>query len=29
MGAEAGIGGTYGVMPDLFLKLESLIQEQI
>lgn len=28
MGAEAGIGGTYGVMPDLFLKLESLIQER-
>ena len=28
MGSEAGIGGTYGVMPDLFLKLESLIQER-
>lgn len=27
MGAEAGIGGTYGVMPDLFLKLNSLIAQ--
>lgn len=26
MGAEAGIGGTYGLMPALFVKLESLIQ---
>lgn len=25
MGADAGIGGTYGVMPELFLKLNSLI----
>lgn len=25
MGAKAGIGGTYGVMPDLFLKLNQLI----
>lgn len=25
MGAEGGIGGTYGVMPDLFLKLDDLI----
>lgn len=25
MGAEAGIGGTYGAMPELFLKLEQLI----
>lgn len=28
MGAEGGIGGTYGVMPDLFLKLDSLIAEK-
>ena len=28
MGAEAGIGGTYGVMPDLFLKLDQLIAEK-
>lgn len=28
MGAEGGIGGTYGVMPDLFLKLDSLIEER-
>ncbi|MGT2833187.1 dihydrodipicolinate synthase family protein [Streptococcus halotolerans] len=28
MGAEAGIGGTYGVMPDLFLKLNDLIAEK-
>ncbi|MBF0716143.1 dihydrodipicolinate synthase family protein [Gemelliphila palaticanis] len=27
MGAEGGIGGTYGVMPDLFLKLDKLIAE--
>ena len=27
MGAKAGIGGTYGVMPDLFLKLNELIKE--
>ncbi|MBG9367843.1 dihydrodipicolinate synthase family protein [Streptococcus sp. NLN64] len=26
MGAEAGIGGTYGVMPALFVKLEEFIQ---
>ncbi|WP_303978151.1 dihydrodipicolinate synthase family protein [Streptococcus danieliae] len=26
MGARGGIGGTYGVMPDLFLQLEKLIQ---
>lgn len=26
MGAEGGIGGTYGAMPELFLKLEELIQ---
>ena len=25
MGAEAGIGGTYGMMPELFLRLEELI----
>ena len=28
MGAEAGIGGSYGVMPDLFLKLDQLIAEK-
>ena len=28
MGADAGIGGTYGVMPELFLKLNSLIFER-
>ncbi|HDT8135624.1 TPA: dihydrodipicolinate synthase family protein, partial [Enterococcus faecalis] len=28
MGAEAGIGGTYGVMPDLFLKLDQMIVEK-
>lgn len=28
MGADAGIGGTYGVMPELFLKLNSLIIEK-
>lgn len=27
MGAKAGIGGTYGVMPDLFLKLDQLIKD--
>ncbi|MEC0202296.1 dihydrodipicolinate synthase family protein [Paenibacillus lautus] len=27
MGADGGIGGTYGVMPELFLKLEQCIQE--
>ena len=27
IGAKAGIGGTYGVMPDLFLKLNELIRE--
>lgn len=27
IGAKAGIGGTYGVMPDLFLKLNELIKE--
>ena len=26
MGADAGIGGTYGAMPELYLKLESCIQ---
>ncbi len=26
MGAEGGIGGTYGVMPELFLKLDALIK---
>ncbi|MBY0164419.1 dihydrodipicolinate synthase family protein [Cytobacillus firmus] len=26
MGADGGIGGTYGVMPELFLKLEQCIQ---
>ena len=25
MGADAGIGGTYGAMPELYLKLEELI----
>lgn len=28
MGAKAGIGGTYGVMPDLFLKLDQLIVDK-
>ena len=28
MGAEGGIGGTYGAMPELFLKLEALIRER-
>lgn len=27
MGASGGIGGTYGVMPELILKLESLVRE--
>jgi N-acetylneuraminate lyase len=27
MGADGGIGGTYGVMPDLFLKLEELVNK--
>ncbi|MCY7135051.1 N-acetylneuraminate lyase [Streptococcus sp. HMSC062B01] len=27
IGAKAGIGGTYGVMPDLFLKLNELIKQ--
>lgn len=27
IGAKAGIGGTYGVMPNLFLKLNELIKE--
>lgn len=27
IGAKAGIGGTYGVMPDLFLELNALIEE--
>lgn len=29
MGADAGIGGTYGVMPKLFVKLDELIEEDI
>ena len=28
MGAKAGIGGTYGVMPELFLQLDQLIAEK-
>ncbi|MGM0209013.1 N-acetylneuraminate lyase [Enterococcus sp. DIV0421] len=28
MGAEGGIGGTYGVMPELFLKLDELIADK-
>jgi N-acetylneuraminate lyase len=28
MGADAGIGGTYGAMPELYLKLEELIRRQ-
>ena len=28
MGASGGIGGTYGYMPELYLKLESLIRAQ-
>lgn len=27
MGAEAGIGGTYGVMPELFLKANEAIEK--
>lgn len=27
IGAEGGIGGTYGAMPDLFLKLDEFIKE--
>lgn len=27
MGADSGIGGTYGVMPELFLKADQLIRE--
>lgn len=27
IGAKAGIGGTYGVMPELFLKMDELIKE--
>ena len=27
IGAEAGIGGTYGAMPELFLKLDALVRE--
>ena len=27
IGAEGGIGGTYGVMPELFLRMEQLIRE--
>lgn len=27
MGANAGIGGTYGTMPELFVKLDKLINE--
>ena len=26
MGADGGIGGTYGVMPELFLKMDELIR---
>ena len=26
IGAEAGIGGTYGVMPELFLKMDELVR---
>lgn len=28
MGAQAGIGGTYGAMPELFVKLDSLIADR-
>ncbi|MGL4737089.1 MAG: dihydrodipicolinate synthase family protein [Cellulosilyticaceae bacterium] len=28
MGADAGIGGTYGAMPELYLKLEELIRRK-
>ena len=27
MGAEAGIGGTYGAMPDVYVKLEELVRK--
>lgn len=27
IGAEGGIGGTYGVMPELFLKMDELVKE--
>ena len=27
IGADGGIGGTYGVMPELFLKLDELIKD--
>ena len=27
MGANAGIGGTYGTMPELFVKLDELINQ--
>ena len=27
MGASAGIGGTYGAMPELFLKMNALVME--
>lgn len=27
MGADAGIGGTYGAMPELYLKLDELINK--
>lgn len=27
IGAEAGIGGTYGAMPELFVKLDALVKE--
>lgn len=28
IGAEGGIGGTYGVMPELFLKMDELVKEE-
>lgn len=28
MGADAGIGGTYGAMPELYLKLDQLIEQK-
>lgn len=28
MGADGGIGGTYGVMPELFVKLNALLEEK-
>ena len=27
MGADGGIGGTYGVMPELFLKMDNLLEQ--